>query len=76
MILREGLALLPVGVGVGIAGAFAIRRAMESPLYGASAMDPLVLSVVAGVLGVVAVLACAAPARRAGRIDPIIALGD
>jgi putative ABC transport system permease protein len=76
LILREGLALLMVGIAVGIAGAFVIRRAMESQLYGVSAMDPVVLSVVAVVLGAVAVAASALPARRAARIDPIIALGD
>ena len=76
LILREGLVLLGVGIVVGVAGAFAIRRALESQLYGVSAMDPVVLSVVALVLGGVAVLASALPARRAARIDPIIALGD
>jgi len=65
-----------VGLAVGVAGAFAIRRAMESQLYGVSAMDPVVLSTVAAVLGLVAVLACAIPARRASRIDPLVALGD
>jgi ABC-type antimicrobial peptide transport system permease subunit len=76
LILREGLTLLVVGIAVGAAGAFAIRHAMESQLYGVGAMDPIVLSVVVIVLGAVAVLASALPARRAARIDPIIALGD
>jgi predicted permease len=76
LVLREGLALLLVGLTVGVAGAFAIRRAMESQLYGVSAMDPLVLSVVAAVLATAAVVACAVPARRASRIDPIVALGE
>jgi ABC-type antimicrobial peptide transport system permease subunit len=76
LILPEGLTLLGVGIAVGVAGAFAIRQAMESQLYGVGAMDPIVLSVVAIVLGAVAVLASALPARRAARIDPIIALGD
>jgi predicted permease len=76
LVLREGLALLLVGLVAGVAGAFAIRRAMESQLYGVSAMDPLVLSVVAAVLATAAVVACAVPARRASRIDPIVALGE
>ena len=59
-----------------LAGAFAIRRAMESQLCGIGAMDPLVLASVAGVLFVVAVAACAVPARRAARIDPVVALGE
>lgn len=76
LVLREGLTLLAVGLVVGIAGAFGIRRAIESQLYEVNAMDPLVLSAVAGVLALTALLACAVPARRAARIDPMVALGD
>ncbi|HVJ27304.1 MAG TPA: FtsX-like permease family protein, partial [Vicinamibacterales bacterium] len=76
LILKEGTGLLLAGLAVGLAGAFAIRRAMESQLYGVSAMEPAVLASVAGVLGVVAVIACAVPARRASRIDPMGALGE
>jgi predicted permease len=75
LVLREGIGLLAAGLGVGIAGAFAIRRAIESQLYEVSAMDPLVLTAVAAVLGAAALLACAIPARRASRIDPMMALG-
>ena len=63
-------------MGVGLAGAFAIRRAMETQLFGVQAMDPTVIALVAGVLGVVAFLACAIPAHRASRIDPLIAFND
>ena len=76
LVLREGITLLAAGLVVGLGGAFAIRRAMESQLYGVSAMDPLVLAGVAGVLGSVAVTACAIPARRASRIDPTAALAE
>jgi predicted permease len=76
LIVTEGLWLLALGVAVGLAGAFAIRRAMETQLFGVQAMDPVVLALVTGVLGVVAFLACAVPARRASRIDPLIALND
>ena len=76
LIVSEGLWLLGLGVGVGLAGAFAIRRAMETQLFGVQPMDPMVLALVTGVLGVVAFLACAVPARRASRIDPLIALND
>ena len=76
LILREGLGLLLAGLAVGLAGAFGIRRAMESQLYGVSGMEPAVLAGVAGVLAVVAVIACAVPARRASRIDPMGALGE
>ena len=76
LIVWEGLWLLCLGIGVGLAGAFAIRRAMETQLFGVQPMDPVVLALVTGVLGAVALLACAVPARRAARIDPLIALAD
>jgi predicted permease len=76
LVVSEGLWLVAVGVAAGLAGAFAIRRAMETQLFGVQPMDPLVLSLVAGVLAAVAFLACAVPARRAARIDPMIALAD
>ena len=76
LVIKEGLGLLMVGLAVGLAGAFAIRRAMETQLYGTSGMDPIVVLVVGSVLGVVALAACTVPARRAARIDPTVALGD
>jgi len=76
LIVSEGLWLLALGVAIGLAGAFAIRRAMETQLFGVQAMDPMVLALVTAVLGVVAFLACAVPAHRASRIDPLIALTD
>lgn len=76
LILREGIMLLALGLAAGLAGAFAIRRAMESQLYGVSAMDPYVLGSVALVLALVAVVACIVPARRAARIDPNVALAE
>jgi predicted permease len=76
LIVSEGLLLLGLGIGVGLAGAFGIRRAMATQLYGVQPMDPIVLALVAAVLGVVAFLACAVPARRAARIDPLVALTD
>ena len=76
LIVSEGLWLLGVGIGVGLVGAFAIRRAMETQLFGIQPMDPIVLVTVAGLLGLVAFGACAVPARRASRIDPLIALTD
>ena len=76
LIVSEGLWLLALGVAVGLAGAFAIRKAMETQLFGVQPMDPLVLAAVAAILGVVAFVACAVPARRAARIDPLVALND
>jgi predicted permease len=76
LVVREGLMLLAIGVAAGFAGSFAIRRAMETQLFGVQAFDPLVLASVAALLGLVAFTACAVPARRAARIDPLIALTD
>jgi predicted permease len=76
LIVREGVALLVAGVAVGLAGAFAIRRVMETQLYGVGAMDPTVIAAVGALLGAVALLACVVPARRAAGIDPLIALNE
>jgi predicted permease len=76
LILREGMTLLAAGFIAGLAGSFAIRRTMQAQLYGIGAMDPRVLGGVAVTLVLVALIACTVPARRAARIDPMIALTD
>lgn len=76
LIVSEGLWLVAVGSVAGLAGAFAIRSAMATQLFGVQPMDPRVLALVGVTLGFVAFLACAVPARRAARIDPVIALTD
>jgi ABC-type antimicrobial peptide transport system permease subunit len=76
LVVSEGLWLLAIGMGAGLVGAFAIRRAIEAQLFGVQPMDPFVLGLVTTVLGIVALLACAIPARRAARIDPLVALTD
>lgn len=76
LVISEGLWLLGLGAACGMAGAFAIRTALQSLLFGMSAMDPFVLASVIGVLALVAVAACAIPAARAARIDPLVALND
>ena len=74
LVLREGLVLLTLGFVCGGAGLLILWRAVESQLYGVRPSDPGVLAAAAAVLGVVALLACAIPARRATRIDPVLAL--
>ncbi len=76
LVISEGVTLLAIGLVLGLAGGFLIRNALQSQLYGIGAMDPVVLTVVAALLGVVTLIACTVPARRAARIDPMIALGD
>jgi ABC-type antimicrobial peptide transport system permease subunit len=61
---------------VGGSGSFLLRRTLESQLFGVTATDPAVLIVVSAVLAAVALIACAVPARRATRIDPLIALTE
>ena len=74
MVLREGAAIVSVGVALGMAGAFLLRRTLQSQLYEIGAMNPTVIASVAGVLLVVALTACWLPARKAARTDPVVAL--
>jgi putative ABC transport system permease protein len=63
-----------LGLVIGLAGAFALTRLMSSLLFGVSARDPLTFVLVALALAVVGLLACYLPARRATRVDPLVAL--
>lgn len=74
LILRQGLKLTLGGIGVGLLMSWAVTRLLTNLLYGVSAKDPSIFGGVAFVLIVVAVLACYWPARRATKIDPLIAL--
>lgn len=74
MVVAQGMKLSIAGVGIGLAGAFALSRVMRSLLFNVSATDPLIYAVVALMLAGVSLLACYIPARRATKIDPMEAL--
>jgi putative ABC transport system permease protein len=74
MVLRQGLRTVLIGIIVGFAGSLAATRAIQSLLFGVRATDPLTFAAVAALLIAVAWLACWFPARRAAKVDPMVAL--
>jgi putative ABC transport system permease protein len=74
LILKQGLILTLIGIGIGLAGALALTRLMSSLLYGVEATDPMTFAAIVLLLTVVSLIACYIPARRATRVDPLIAL--
>src|SRR5215213_7656547 len=74
LVVRNGLTLVITGVAIGLAGAFALTRLMTTLLFGVTPTDGLTIAVVSGVLIGVALLACLIPARRATKVDPLVAL--
>jgi putative ABC transport system permease protein len=74
LIMSEGTRLAAVGIAIGVAGALAMSRALSALLFGISATDPVTFVLAAAALAVAALAAAYAPARRAGRIDPVVLL--
>ncbi len=74
MVLRQGLVLIVVGLAVGVLAAYGATRFLQTLLFGVRATDPLTFALVCGLLVAVGVLACYIPARRATRVDPMVAL--
>jgi putative ABC transport system permease protein len=76
LILRQGAKLVGLGLGLGVIGSIAAGRMLQSMLYGVRPNDPFILASVLAVLAVTGVVACILPARRAMRVDPMIAIRE
>jgi len=74
LILRSGMTLVVVGLTIGLAGALALTRLMSTLLFEVSPTDPITFGAVALCIIIAALLACYVPARRATKVDPLIAL--
>jgi putative ABC transport system permease protein len=74
LILSEGMLVILIGLGIGLGGSLASTRFLSSLLFGVTATDPLTFACVIILLALVALAACYIPARRAVRVDPMVAL--
>jgi ABC-type antimicrobial peptide transport system permease subunit len=74
MVLQMGLRLIAIGAVIGLAASFGVTRLIASQLWGVSPSDPFVLGAVIAIVATVGLAACYFPARRATRVDPMVAL--
>jgi putative ABC transport system permease protein len=74
MVLRRGIAITAAGMGIGLLGAFGVSRIVGNLLYGVSATDPMTFVLISLLLCGVALVACFVPARRATKVDPVMAI--
>jgi ABC-type antimicrobial peptide transport system permease subunit len=74
LVFKKGLTLILVGVVVGVAGALALTRVLTSFLYGVTPTDPVTIVAICVLITAVGLVACYIPARRATKIDPMVAL--
>jgi putative ABC transport system permease protein len=76
LVIKQGLRLVAIGVVIGLLGAWGLTRLMSTLLFGVTPTDWVTLVAVVGTLALVALIACYIPARRATRVDPLVALRE
>jgi len=74
MVVRQGLRTIGIAIVLGLGASFAAVKLLQTQLFGVAPRDPLTFAVAPLVLAVIALVACYLPARRASRVDPLIAL--